>query len=138
MQTTHSYSLPKRDTFFHHIYLLFERNRQFLLCHFIPPLGKKKNGYTILNPANGIFGLRHYPCLPTAYDYINTAISIKQVQPSFLGVRFDWCTFLFLILHKKRFVSHGYEHAGIRQCVLCMSIPLRSCLSVSAHVTETF
>ena len=41
------------------------------------------------------------------------------------SVRFDWCTFLFLILHKKRFVSHGYEHAGIRQCVLCMSIPLR-------------
>ena len=29
---------------------------------------KKKNGYTILNPANGIFGFRHHPCLPTVYN----------------------------------------------------------------------
>ena len=63
--------------------------------------------------------------------------TLYQKAPKAL-VHFDWCTFLFLILHKKRFVSHGYEHAGIRQCVLCMSIPLRSCLSGSAHVTETF
>ena len=33
---------------------------------------KKKNGYTILNPANGIFGFGHYPRLPTVYDYITT------------------------------------------------------------------
>lgn len=32
---------------------------------------KKKNGYTTLNPANGIFGLRHCPCLPTAYIYFS-------------------------------------------------------------------
>ena len=29
---------------------------------------KKKNGYTILNPANEIFGFGHYPCLPTVYN----------------------------------------------------------------------
>ena len=33
---------------------------------------KKKNGYTILNPANEIFGLGHYPRLSTAYKNINT------------------------------------------------------------------
>ena len=54
----------------------------------------------------------------------NSSLHYTKKHPKAL-VRFDWCTFLFLILHKKRFVSHGYEHAGIRQCVLCMSIPLR-------------
>ena len=33
---------------------------------------KKKNGYTILNPANGIFGFGHYPRLPTVYNTIGT------------------------------------------------------------------
>jgi hypothetical protein len=46
-----------------------------------PPLWmrgkKKKNGYTILNPVNGIFGLGHYPCLPTA-QYYNINITNKN------------------------------------------------------------
>lgn len=39
---------------------------------------KKKNGFTILNPANGKFGLRHYPRLPTAYEYITTIVDFFQ------------------------------------------------------------
>ena len=90
-------------------------------------------------------GYRHaqnallYPCVVKLFEqnyckskksvtiltyYEKLCPTLYQKAPKAL-VHFDWCTFLFLILHKKRFVSHGYEHAGIRQCVLCMSIPLR-------------
>jgi hypothetical protein len=40
-------------------------------------MAKKKNGYTILNPVNGIFGLGHYPCLPTA-QYYNISTNNKN------------------------------------------------------------
>jgi hypothetical protein len=54
---------------------------------------KKKNGYTILNPVNGIFGLGHYPCLPTA-QYYN--INIKNKKTSVLQQKFARFTTLVL------------------------------------------
>lgn len=53
---------------------------------------KKKNGFTILNPANGKFGLRHYPHLPTAYEYTTTIVDF--FQPVFHAICFS-CNFRF-------------------------------------------